>query len=127
MSKTSSKKARKFVAEDPLYNFSYCVYAGGTPKDAANYFHVPDLDGGEEAPHTAGVTISKEGSNAVVIWFPTTTVHYLTISHEATHAILFMFHERGITAPSYGNDEHFTYLHDWLVSQIVKKLTVVWS
>lgn len=123
-SKKRSVKPLRFVVEDPIYNFSYCVSAGGTSKEACEHYQLPNSGDDTEKSGVAGMVMFKEGHSAAVIWFPDRKVHFLTVTHEAIHAILVAFNERGVTAPCCGSDEHFTYHHDWLVTELVKRLEV---
>lgn len=125
-SATSSKKPNlRFLVKDDLYNFDYCVAAGGTMAKAAELFELPDVDTSSVNETTAGAVAGKDGYPAALIWFPSRKVHYTVLAHECVHAVLFMFQERGITPPAHNNDEHFTYYHGWLMDQLAKKLEIV--
>ena len=59
----------------------------------------------------------KNGSKGYILWLP--KLDYAALAHEATHLAGYIFEWRRVYTTSFGTDEHFAYMVEWIARQYI--------
>jgi len=128
MSKKAKSKAKVYEFENGIYPRTLWVVKGGTMDEIKELFlnneqeeiNFSDKDG--FGGWTCDCVRKKDYKYGVVVWFPEKiTIEYMT--HEATHAMLYICGACGLTIDCVDSSEHIAYLMGWICKQIDKVRT----
>lgn len=114
-------KAKTFRLTNETWQFYTTVRVGGTEAEAEKAFSIIMGEKPKALSVTAGTFNYREGEKSHMIWFkgvPTPGI----CAHEALHAVTHVMKEAGMGRLNDDNEEAFTYLLQWLVDEIMKRV-----
>lgn len=119
-----TKNARRFALYNDTWLFDLRVQIGG----AADKFEADMCrrwrclpSGRDFGPELAGAFFGAPGQSRGAIWFRRTP-DAGTLAHEALHAAAYVLREKGVGPLTTETEEAYTYLQDWIVTKIRKRI-----